>query len=117
MRATVTCTCGKVAQTVEATTLADLGQVLTSLLVAVHATSPHEVHGLSFEIDHGNFVIEHELVLQCLRKGCDRDREMRVMVPYVLVGAMTLVFHTAHEGHRLAMSYDGRSWESPAEPR
>ena len=115
MRATIRCSCGKATQDVDTPSLADLGEMVSAVMVGMHATSPHEVHGMEVEVDHGPGP-QHELVIQCLRKGCEREREMRVTVPYVLVGAMTLVFHTAHEGHRLALSYDGRHWESPAEP-
>jgi hypothetical protein len=115
MKATLICSCGKVTTEVEAPTLADLGQVIAGTLVTIHATSPHEVHAMTFHVEDTPPMVERELVLQCLRKGCEREREMKVMVPYVLVGAMTLVFHTAHEGHRMSLSYDGKTWESPAE--
>lgn len=114
MKAVITCSCGKATKEVEADTLANLGEAIMSQVVAMHATSPHEVHGMSVDVDHGGKV-ERELVLKCIRDRCDREREMRVMVPWELVGAMTLLFHTAHEGHRLEMSYDGRTWTSPKE--
>lgn len=113
MHATITCSCGLTSE-VEAPDLEALGVAISAATLAIHVTSPHEVHGVSVDID-SRASTEHELVLQCLRDGCERTREMRVMVPYSLVGALTLVFHTSHEGHRLLMSYDGKTWESPGE--
>ena len=118
MRATVSCsTCGKMEEvTVEAPTLAELGEILTSLLVACHATPPHCPHKLKVEFSGQDHVVqERELLIRCISTRCDEslEKELRTTVPRELIGAMTLLFHTSHEGHPMEISYGGRSWRSP----
>jgi hypothetical protein len=52
----------------------------------------------------------HALVLRCrlARENCGRPQESRHQVPPYLIGAMTLAFHSAHEGHPLEIELDGQ---------
>lgn len=52
----------------------------------------------------------HALALRCQLKPevCGRPQVSRHRVPPYLIGAMTLAFHSAHEGHPLEIELDGQ---------
>lgn len=54
-----------------------------------------------------------ELQLRCLAKHCTKGKTWSGKVPIELVGAMTIMFHTGHEGHPLEIMYDGETWSTP----
>ena len=87
---------------------------MESLIVAAHAAAPKST--LKFHIDgHQALVNSKTLHIECLNDSCVKASapQLDENVPLELVGAMTLVFHTAHEGHRLSVVYDGVKWQSP----
>lgn len=90
----------------------ELCGVIESLVAACHAARPHCSHALRLAIDNTQGV-ERELTIRCKAKNCARAPALVTTCPVELVGALTLVFHTAHEGHPIELTYDGRTWSSP----
>lgn len=99
---------------VNAASLADLGPLLTSLVVAWHATPPHCPHPIKIEFAE-ELRPEVELIVRCIGPQCHSPqfKELKTSCPRELVGALTLMFHTSHEGHPIEIVYDGRTWRSP----
>jgi hypothetical protein len=99
---------------VEAATLIELGPLLTALVVAFHATPPHCPHPMEIE-----FVpeppAEVDFAVRCLDPRCHSPtiKELRTRCHREMIGALTLMFHTSHEGHPIEIECDGRSWRSP----
>lgn len=96
------------------------GEALTSLMLACHATDPHHSHELQLRIVQpllADLTLKDErrpLVFECLHRGCTNERKTwTVNVPTFLVGACSVSFHSAHEGHRFRASYAGYAWEAP----
>lgn len=109
MKATVECVdCAAVLAELSTLEQTEAG-LIESLVAASHATRPHCSHKLRLRLSEVTG-IERELSIQCLT--C-KGPPWITTVPIELVGALTLVFHTAHEGHPLQLTYDGRSWSSP----
>jgi len=120
MRAEVRCKpCGLVIGELERPTLGELGAELAAVLVGCHARHPHCRHELELEIGGdvarlpgaSEPLVELELV--CLGDG----QKFHTRAPRWLVGALTLVFHTSHEGHPLELVVDGRRWRCTGEVR
>lgn len=111
MHAKLVCECGRAEMVVEADTLADLGPMLTSAVVAFHAGPPHCPHTIAIEMEE--MAGDKEFYIRCLR--CEGVREMKTMAPKEMIGALTLLFHTAHEGHGIEIVYDGKKWRSPGQ--
>jgi len=99
---------------VAAPTLTELGPLLTAIVVAWHATPPHCPHQLKIEFSE-ELRPDVDLVIRCVGAQCHSPqfREFKTKCPRELVGALTLLFHTSHEGHPIEIVYDGRSWRSP----
>ena len=117
LRATVFCTnktCDRTGEisTVRADNSRDLEQSLAGALVGCHAIHPSCALTAHFEEDAAPVRPRRDLVITCLAGPCEL-RTVTHHVPIELVGAMTLLFHTAHEGHPLRLEYDGEAWESP----
>lgn len=99
---------------VEAATLDELGPLLTAVVVSFHSTPPHCPHAMKIAfVDAARPDIL--LTLRCIDPRCapNQGREMKTRCPRELIGALTLVFHTSHEGHPIEIEYEGRSWRSP----
>lgn len=116
MRARLACSCNLASIELDAATLRELGQILTSALVSFHATHPHCSHEIKIEMDE--VPSNKELYIRCLKphEQCASVRELRTTAVLEMVGALTLMFHTSHEGHPIEITYDGRSWRSPGVP-
>lgn len=58
------------------------------------------------------------LKVRCLYPSCaSRQIAMEeAFCPPYLVSALVILFHAAHEGHPLEMTYEGKTWRSPAAP-
>lgn len=99
---------------VEADTLEELGPLLTAVVVSFHSTPPHCPHPMKIAfVDPAR--PEVLVTWRCLDPRCspNGNREMKERIPREMIGAMTLVFHTSHEGHPIEIEYGGRSWRSP----
>lgn len=115
--ASVECTeCREALAEVEALSRSELCGIITSLVAACHATHPHTAHTLKACIPEVRGV-ERELRIRCLHWSCKDVEPLVTRCPIELVGALTLVFHTSHEGHPLEFSFDGRTWSSPTSPQ
>ncbi len=113
MRAKLVCVCSQAAtMDLEASTLRELGAILTSALVSFHACQPHCSHEIKIELED-DVATDKELHIRCFKEACDAVREIRTACPIELVGALTLMFHTTHEGHPIEITFDGRTWKSP----
>lgn len=113
MKAKLVCECGRAEMVVEAPTLKDLGPALSSAVVAFHAGPPHCPHTIQVEMeDNGSGEDYKDFYIRCLR--CEGIRELRTRAPKEMLGALTLLFHTAHEGHGIEIIYDGNMWRSPS---
>ena len=103
-------------QTIEAMLLFKL----PSLLIACHAATPHCPHELSFEFEGVPIKLKSEekaLTLKCLFPSCAKANTiMETSCPKEMVTALTICFHSAHEGHPMEIVYDGRAWRSPLPP-
>jgi hypothetical protein len=108
MRAILTCICHQAAMELEVETLREMGPILTSAIAAFHAAQPHCSHPISIEME--SVPSDKELHIRCFKEHCDAVREMRTTCPIELVGALTLCFHTSHEGHPIEITFDGRRW-------
>lgn len=109
MRAVIFCNTHGDISTVDAETQQALEQVLSGALVGCHAAHPRCTLSFQFlQPPSQDRLIDH-LSISC--KQCNMTVEHDVEVE--LVGALTLVFHTAHEGHGLILRYGDRTWESP----
>lgn len=88
---------------------------LAAALVLCHAAVPHCNHTLAVTRLPHDPPGTVELRLECLHPQCQRLEaevwELRVDPRYV--AAYVVAFHTSHEGHRLRMTIDGRTIESP----
>ena len=97
--------------------IASTGEVmgLFSLLIACHATYPHTSHTFELVSEMPYVGPKHPLVIECLHPKCPvTTGRMIELVPIELVGALTLVFHSSHEGHRIRVTYgDDYDWQSP----
>lgn len=118
LKAIIECVdCKKRLNQVKADTYEQLCFALQPVIIATHATQPHVEHELSFRIVGSPELPklkEDELFIRCLFPKCRKAKTtMQTRVPLELVGAATLVFHTAHEGHPLELTYAGRTWRSP----
>ena len=117
MKATVSCTVCGYATEVESDTLAGLGSAIESAVVGQHAICSKHQQTVTLGGQVAKLVLEgdthRELLVECLQ--CP-DGKLETAVPPELVGAMTLLLHTAHEGHPMRVTYDGRSWQSPQRP-
>lgn len=109
--------CKKRLSEAKADTYEELCYALQPLIVAAHATEAHIQHEITFRLVGTSEIPEldtDELFIRCLAPNCRRTKvTMRTRAPLPLVGALTLVFHTAHEGHPLELTYRGRTWRSP----
>lgn len=97
---------------------ADLGAAVEATLLACHACQDHIGHAVTLIITGAfEWSISPEaadLCIECLYQHCTGTRRAEhPSVPRELVGAYTIAFHTAHEGHALAVTYGARRWESP----
>ena len=103
----------------DAASLGELGPLLASLIIACHATMPHCPHELLARFDGqlDAHELEHELVIRCLHPGCSDAETTRTHCPRELVAALTILHHTAHEGHPLELRYGNRTWRSPEVPQ
>lgn len=88
---------------------------LQGLLISSHAKSTHVTHQLAFKIEGEEASSEPKtLEIQCASVACRADtKSWSGKVPIELVGAMTIMFHTGHEGHPLRIIWDGEAWETP----
>jgi len=94
-----------------------LAQKGASMIIGCHASKEHCSHSLKFTI-HGPKMQDKNkkrLKIECLHNNCIRkkDKFIETDVPIELVSAITIAFHSSHEGHRLKLTYDGETWESP----
>lgn len=113
LRASVSCTeCKQLLGDVDALSRSELCGLVASLVVACHAAQPHCNHVLKASLPEVCGV-EHELAIRCLNEACEMMPWLVTECPIELVGALTLVFHTAHEGHPIELRYGDRSWSSP----
>jgi len=116
---TISCkTCGKKLASTKARSYRDMCFALQPLLVSCHATVPHCPHTLEFSI--AGAPREHELeeaddlLIRCLSPACvKQDLHLLTRAPIELVGALTLMFHTSHEGHGMEIKYGSHVWTSP----
>lgn len=90
----------------------ELGALVMSLLAACHAAMPHNDHSLDVRLPELRGV-DRPLSIRCLHWLCKNNPPLEASVPIEMVGPLTLVFHTSHEGHPIELSYDGRRWSSP----
>lgn len=90
----------------------ELCALVTSLVAACHATQPHCNHPLRVSLPEirGD---TRELRIRCLHWNCRDVPSLVATCAIELVGALTLVFHTSHEGHPIELSYAGQTWASP----
>lgn len=98
----------------EAATLEELGPLLTAVVVSFHSTPPHCPHPMKIDfVDPARSDVV--FTLRCIDPRCapNQGREMTTRCPRELIGALTLVFHTSHEGHPIEIEYEGRTWRSP----
>lgn len=88
---------------------------LFSLLIACHATVPHTSHTFEVVSSMPYAGPKYPLVIECLHPRCPvATGRMIELVPIELVGPLTLVFHSSHEGHRIRVNYgDEYEWMSP----
>ena len=114
MKAVIRCVgCELDLMTLERASFHELAYSLQGLIIASHATDPHRACELEFRIDAFGGAGD-ELRVECLHPRCQMiETPMVTSCPAELVGAIVIIFHTAHEGHRLRMSYGGQTWESP----
>ena len=88
-----------------------------AMLIAAHAGGGHCQHNLSLKIEGEPAGVEKRtLSIECLHVQCNKRRAhgaTLVDVPIELVGANVIIFHAAHEGHKLKITYGDRVWESP----
>lgn len=97
---------------IEADTLENFGPTLASAVAAFHAGPPHCPHTVEIQQLEGIPVTEEkEFYIRCLR--CEGIRELRTTIPKEMVAALTLLFHTSHEGHPIEIQWNGRTWRSP----
>lgn len=118
VRATVTCTCGKPFEpelAAEAATLTELGEVASGLLLAGHVADNHAGHALELTLQDVPEPKGCTLKLRCLYPGCTRGELVQTHseCPPWMVGALTICFHTSHEGHPLEVTFNDRTWRSP----
>jgi len=101
---------------VTATSWYELTREMESLIVAAHAALPKSK--LKFQLDgEPEFDQSKHFKARCLHPSCDRAKvQLEDKIPIELVGMMTLIFHTAHEGHPMEVTFDGRTWRSPVSP-
>jgi hypothetical protein len=117
IRATIRCDrCNTELLAFEAKSWSQLAYNLAAALVTTHSTIPHTSHPMSFAVDGeitgGEW--EADLEIECMHEACGSERHRLWRdVPLELVGAYTLVFHTAHEGHRIRVRHGTVSFESP----
>lgn len=84
-------------------------------LLNLHTSPPHVNHALYIQVDGEESVKdegEHEIIIRCLQ--CDGSQPYHKAVhraPMELVGALTLMLHTRHEGHPLELTVDGRKYQ------
>lgn len=111
--ADVECTeCKELLGALDGLSRSELSGLVTSLLVACHAAMPHNDHPLAVRLPEVRGV-DRELSIRCLHWLCKNDAPLVARVPVELVAALTLVFHTSHEGHPIEITFDGRTWSSP----
>ena len=93
----------------------ELAQLVFSYAILCHASSPKADIKVKFENPPPEKKGEkHDLKIKCLQHGCQTiDVKMETQCSPAMVGALTLVFHAAHEGHRLSLTYAGETWDSP----
>jgi hypothetical protein len=77
-----------------------------------HATAPHYTHQLRLRMDDLAIPLadEREFRFECVDNQC-REKPERVSVfrvPAWLAGAVALMHHTGHEGHRFDTWVDGK---------
>jgi hypothetical protein len=92
----------------------DGSRVMSGALL-VHAAQPHCGCELEIEHDFDMNAQAEPLSVECLNPKCQRGQgsKMEIMAPPWLIDAYTLIFHTAHEGHRMRVTYAGLTLESP----
>jgi hypothetical protein len=96
-------------------TYRDVCMNLQPMLIAVHAARPKAK--LRFVIDGEQDMDGATLFrARCLYPGCAKQKlQLESRIPPELVGALTLVFHTSHEGHPIELRYGDHVWRSPVE--
>ena len=128
IRATVRCTrCAVDLLVVDAPSWPQLAHELATATLLCHAAQPHTSHnmdvvfedGFAYWTDFSDVGIPglyEELIVECLYEHCGHKQRLQAFgrVPLELVNAHVMVFHTAHEGHRMRVFYGPRAWESPA---
>jgi len=105
--------CGYALATKQYPSLREMLYGSQGLVVSCHATEPHCQHQLELSFDPPQALVGGELIIECLHSGCRSKDPWRTKAPLELVGALTLLFHTAHEGHSLKLSYAGQTWQTP----
>lgn len=88
-----------------------LGQQIASEVICYHSNHPGKEVRVTWP-DHYGLPL-FQLKLTCLRCGDIPAAHREWMCPQELVSALTLVFHTSHEGHPIKLEYMGMTWESP----
>lgn len=120
LKAVVECVdCKKRIDEVKADTYEELCYALQPIIVSAHATEAHIKHSIDFRIVGTSEIPQledNELFIRCLFPNCRKAKTtLQTRVPLPMVGALTLVFHTSHEGHPLELTYRGRTWRSPVQ--
>src|SRR5687767_6452614 len=91
-------------------------QLLGALIVSCHASSPHSGnHKLIGKIDGmENINSSVNLHIKCIGPNCGAARkEVQYSTLMALVSALTIAFHTEHEGHPLQIVIDGKQIHPP----
>lgn len=115
IRVSVRCSCGDELANLERETFREALFDLQSALVTCHAAVPHCQHHFAIEIDPESCEDGKTLKIECVEQRNCKMEKVRTWenVPLELVGALTLVFHTSHEGHPLRVKYGDDVWASP----
>lgn len=93
------------------------GWQLQLLALVSHTSYPHgNGHPIELQIDGGPVPEgDHEFRVVCTHPGCDREggTEAVYRIDAALAGAVAIAFHAVHEGHSLALYWDGRKIHPP----
>lgn len=84
-------------------------------LLNLHTSPPHVNHPLYILVDGEGSVSdegEHEIMIRCLQcDGSQPYHKAAHRAPLALVGALTLMLHTRHEGHPIELTVDGMKYQ------
>lgn len=98
----------------------DGGPYTLQLLALVSHTSwPHgNGHPIGLKVNGGPVPEEgeHEFRIVCTHPGCDRaPQDVTYRIDAAFAGACAIAFHAVHEGHSLALYWDGKQIHPPCE--